>query len=199
MNSKITQLSKICKKYSKDKNILDIILYGSYIRGKDNPKDIDIIIIFKDIVNKDREYQIRKELSKKIDNIQIISKTEEQYKEPSFDAREGILFEGYSLISNLLLAENYGFRSLGMFIYQTNKLSNVNKTRFYYALNGRKEQEGIIKTIKAIKLSNNVILVNLDKIETAKDFFEFWKIEYKYVPTLLPIRMGKASIINKVR
>ena len=58
------------------KSIDDILLFGSIIRGKQNPQDIDIMILFKEKVDKATEYKIRKELEKYAKNISIVSKTQ---------------------------------------------------------------------------------------------------------------------------
>ena len=200
MRSEITKLVRnsqiFCEKYKED--ITDIILFGSIMRGKEKPQDIDILIIFNKNINKDIEYGYRKHVSKKYKNISVISKTQKNICDSSFAAREAILFEGYSLIKKEFVASRYGFISLGKFLYHTKSLSNTKKTRFYYALNGRGASQGIINLLNAIKLSDNIINVPLDKIETAKGFFEYWNIEYIYVPLLIPARLAKKHIISKV-
>ena len=43
---KYSMLKKICKDFAKkDKNIIDIILFGSFARNKYKPEDIDIVIL----------------------------------------------------------------------------------------------------------------------------------------------------------
>jgi len=199
MKSLITQFIKTSKTFFKEnkKEIKDIMLFGSLIRGKTKPKDIDILIIFKEKINKDKEYKFKKLLLNYTQNISIISKTEKEYIEPSFDARESILFEGFSLINSKFIAEDYGFASFGLFFYDTKNMTNAKKTSFYYALNGRSLSKGIIDRLNAIKLSNNIIAVPLNNIEAAKEFFEYWGLIYKYMPILMPKRMGKKSIIGK--
>lgn len=200
MNSEITKLSKISKGfYQKHKGeIKDIILFGSLMRGKSSPNDIDILILFKNKLNKDIEYEFKKQAAKELENISLISKTEIALYEPSFDAREAILFEGYSLIYNENLSSRYGFDSVGMFIYKTKQMSNADKTMFYYALNGRRGSAGILDALKGIKISDNIIIFPLNQIEGAKEFFGQWEIEYIYAPTLLPSRLAKKNIIGKV-
>lgn len=199
MKSLITQLSKtsklLFKKYKEQ--IKDIILFGSFIRGKSKPKDIDILIIFKKKINKDIEYELKNLFLNYAKNISLISKTEDESIDPSFDARESLLFEGYSLVNSKFTAEDFGFISFGLFLYNTKSMSNVKKTRFYYALNGRGSAKGIINELDAIKLSDNSILIPINKIESAKEFFEYWDINYKYIPSLIPKRMGKKNIIGK--
>jgi len=201
MNSKITQLAKIsksfCKQYKED--IKEIILFGSILRGKSVPNDIDILLIFFKTINKDIEYELKKKLTLVFDNISLISKSQEQVYVSSFTARESIIFEGYSLVTEEFIASLFGFNSLGIFVYDTKKLNNTNKTRFYYALNGRRKAKGITDALEAIKLSDNIIAVPLQNIEAAKAFFEQWNLEYNYVPSLIPSRLAKKSIIGKVR
>ena len=198
MKSRITQLKKISRDFFRANKdyVIDIVLFGSLVRGKENPNDIDILILFKDKVDKDAEYEFRKNAGK---DVSVISKTEAGLIEPSFDAREGFLFEGYSLVNDECIASRYGFSSFGLVIYDTNGMTNTQKTKFYYALNGRGESNGIIGSLSGIKISDNVIAVPLDKIEYAKEFFDFWKLDYKYIPSLIPSRLARKQIIGRVR
>ena len=200
MKLKLIQLCRISKSfYKKYKDMIsDIILFGSFIRGKTNPNDIDILIIFNKNVNKDIEYEFKKQISKFFNNISIISKTHDYVYASSFAAREAILFEGYSLIKKEFIASLWGFRSLGIFTYRTSNLSNATKTSFYYALNGRRGSKGVLDSLDGIKLSDNIIAVPLAEVESAKDFLSHWKIEYTYIPSLIPIRLAKKNIIGRL-
>jgi len=179
-------------------SIKDVVLFGSTIRGKLEPNDIDILMIFIKSVDKDIEYEFRKRASKIFASISIISKTEDNLYDESFSARDAILFEGYSLVRKRFIASLYGFDSLGLFMYQTKSMSNAAKTRFYYALNGRRGSKGVANSLAAIKISNNMIAIPLENIEAAKNFFDTWKVEYSYIPSLLPSRLAKKHIISKV-
>ena len=60
---KNTKLKNSIKKLIKNKdNLIDIVVFGSLVRGKYKPNDIDILILFKNNVDKDLEYEIRKQL-----------------------------------------------------------------------------------------------------------------------------------------
>lgn len=176
--------------------IRDIILFGSANRGKENPNDIDILVLFKEKVNKEVEYSVRKKLERYFKGVSISSKTQMGLIEKSFDAREGILFEGRSLISGEYIAENYGFKSFGGFKYGFSGWNNLKKTRFYYALNGRNGGEGIAVKLKCIKISDSFILAPLPNIEKFRDFLESWEIKYKYIPILIPFRLGRKEILE---
>lgn len=194
LNTKLNKnLQKIVKEIA---TIDDIILFGSVVRGKENPRDTDILIIFKEKINKEEEYLIRKKLEKYFPNVAVISKTKNSLYEPSFDAREAILLEGISLVSGKKIAEKYGLSSLGLFKYDFEKWNKLTQTKFYYALNGRGKETGFLQKIGGIKLSNKIVLVPLDKTEKMKEFLSSWKFSYKYIPLLLPERLNKKTILT---
>lgn len=187
------RLKRILVKYPK---MADIILFGSSARGKENPRDWDILVLFEKEIDKTAEYSVRKELEEDYTNISIISKTEKSILEESFDAREGILFEGKSLVSGKRFAQRYGFLSFGAFKYNFEGWSKLKKTKFYYALNGRGKENGIARQLDCVKLSDSLILAPLEKIEKFKEFLDGWKINYHYIPLLLPTRLGRKKILE---
>jgi predicted nucleotidyltransferase len=200
MKSLITPLSKTSKLFYKKykEELQDIVLFGSVQRGKEKPRDIDILLIFTKKVDKNIEYAFKKCVNSFIKNVSLHSKKVDALYEDSFVAREAIFFEGYSVIDKKTIASKYGFTALGMFRYHTKPLSNVEKTKFYHALNGRREKEGMLAVLQAIKVSDNLFTVPLEKIEFAKAFLDHWDLEYTYVPLLLPSRLAKKHIIGKV-
>jgi len=175
--------------------LLDVLVFGSTVRGKQHPSDIDLLILFKAKIDKNIEYAVRKLLEKYAQNISIISKTEKTVLDTTFDARESMLFEAKSLLTAKNLAHQYGFSSFGMFKYQFTQWSKLQKTKFYYALNGR-GKKGIAEQFYCIKLSDSVMLVPLEHIEEFRSFLETWKIEYVYVPLIIPTRLGRKSILE---
>jgi len=179
-----------------DQEVSDIILFGSAARGKEKPNDIDILVIFKEKINKETEYTIRKEIEKIYNSVSIISKTERTISDESFDARESMLFEGKSLITGKGMPERYGFSPFGMFKYNFGDWSNLQKTKFYHALNGRSNIKGIADLLNCIKLSDSLMLTPLDKIEEFREFLDSWKIEYTYIPTLIPKRLSKKELLQ---
>ena len=59
MQSIRTKLSRSVNKFSTLEEIEDIILFGSIQRAKDSPRDIDVLVIFKNKVNKNIEQEIK--------------------------------------------------------------------------------------------------------------------------------------------
>ena len=190
-------LKKALKKLiEKEKEVHDIVVFGSIVRGKEKPRDIDVLVIFKKNINKEIEYQVRKEIEKRYEAVSIISKTETTLFDPAFDARESILFEGKSLLTGVTLGEHYGYASLGMFKYQFKDWTKLQKTKYYYALNGRDGKKGIAQELGCVKLSDGIILVPLYNIEEFRSFLESWKINFLYIPTLIPERLNKKGILE---
>jgi len=177
--------------------IEDVILFGSSVRGKEKPGDTDVLVLFKAKVDKEAEYLVRKELEKNFKNVSIISKTVNSVYESTFDAREAFLFEGVSLVSKKKIADKFGFTAWGLFKYNFKNWNKLTKTKFYYALNGRGSSVGILSQLGGIKLSDEMILIHLDKIEPLKDFLASWKCSYQYFPILLPERFNKKNILEQ--
>jgi predicted nucleotidyltransferase len=192
MKLNISLMESELKKYSNNKCIRDIILFGSLIRGKSNPRDIDILILFNEEINKNLEYEIKNKLIKIFKNISITSKID--INDEFFLARDSIYFEGYSLFKKKYLSNEMGYTSFTLFKYQTRNLTNTQKVTFYNTLNGR-NNKGLIEKYDCIRFSNNTLLVPLKNSEFFKEFFEKWT-EYVIIPILIPSRLAKKKFIE---
>ncbi|MEK6932276.1 MAG: nucleotidyltransferase domain-containing protein [Nanoarchaeota archaeon] len=188
--SKNTKLkSEIIKFYRKNKDvILDIVIFGSFIKGKENPKDIDILILYKDKKNIEKSYELKKLL--KGFNIEITDKTYLELFDESFKIREGILSEGYSVINKKSFSEGFGYLSFILFKYELKGFNKSDRMRFYYGLYGRnKNDKGIIDDLGLIKFSDTIIFCPVKNAEKIKEFFDYWKIKYMEFPIMIPNRL----------
>ena len=186
MQSQITKLNKLLSKYLKEKEILDIIIFGSVMKGKDKPKDIDLLIVFKEKINKELELKIRRELGT---NYEINSITQKELLSSNFTAKEGLYLEGYSFSKKNTMAESLGFFSIAHLKYELKNLKGTNRVKFYYALMGRDNQDGFLTKINADRFSDNVIICDYSEIEKLKEFFDSWNINYEVYPMLMPKRL----------
>lgn len=168
------------------------------MRGKNEPNDIDILIIFKNKIDKDVEYELKNTLLKINNKISITSTTDLNIKKSTFPAREGYLFEGLSLLKNEPISKQFGFSSFGLFITSTKIMENKDRTRYYYALNGRGTSNGFLNETNSIRFSDDLFIIPLESIEKAKEFFGFWRIKTQYIPLLIPERLGVKGILGKV-
>ena len=169
------------KKFAKKNDVFDIILYGSFVKGKDEARDIDILVIFKQKNLKERTdlvQDFKEILTKKINNIDLKTINLRELFEKELLARQSILVEGYSLLSDMALAEKIGFKGYALFTYNLQKLNHNEKTKFTYALSGRKT-EGLKGKVKAEHLGKGVVLVPINKSSIFESFLKEWKIKYK--------------------
>lgn len=191
---------KIIKEALKKPEILDIILFGSYVKGKEKPNDIDLLILYspktKDII--EINYKIRKELEKVSKNIEVIGKFYSELFSSEFLARESILSEGFSLSNQKFLSECFGYKNLILFKYYLKEMNKSERMRFYYSLYGRGNEKGLLEKNQSYKFSETVILAPLENSEVIKDFLEKWKIEYIEFPILIPDNISNNKIKNGI-
>ena len=181
-------LDKVKVFYQKNKkHVDDVVLFGSTVRGKYNPKDIDILLIFKKKDDTQITYELKKTLKEY--DVQLISKTYKSLLSDMFKAKVAYLSEGYSLIKNKTIAQIYGYTSIILFKYELNNLNKSKRVMFYYSLYGRGSNKGILDKYDLIKFSDTVILSPIDKSESVKEYLDQWNIKYSEVPTLIPKRI----------
>ena len=181
--------SEIIKFYKKNKDIiLDIIIFGSFIKGKENPKDIDILILYRGKKNVEKSYELKKIL--KNFSVEITDKGYLELFDESFKVREGILSEGYSVVNKKFLSEGFGYSSFILFKYELKGFNKSNRMRFYYGLSGRsKNDKGIIDDLSLIKFSDTILFCPVENAEKIKEFFDYWKIKYIEFPIMIPSRI----------
>ncbi len=177
MNLELTNEVKKFQERNSDE-ILDIILFGSFVRGKKKPNDIDILTIFKNKENFDLSYKLKKIFEKYKLDVEITNVIYQKMFDIDFLPRSSILSEGYSLIRDKTFSESFGFKSFIMFIYSQKDFSQTKRMRFHYALNGRNDNLGILEKISAIKLTDKCVISPLEKSEEFKDFLDFWDISF---------------------
>lgn len=172
-----------------EEEIIDIILFGSTVKGKEKPGDVDILILFKKKKNIDLGYKLRKKLEKLGLETEITLKTYKELFESSFIAREAVLSEGYSLITKKSLAKGLGYTNLILFKYSLKGFNKSMRMRFYYSLYGRGKEKGMLKELNVIKFSETILLCPVENEEMMKEYLNNWNMEYKEFPILIPTRI----------
>jgi predicted nucleotidyltransferase len=183
--------SEIKRFFIKNKDILlDIIIFGSFIKGKEKPNDIDLLILYKNKKNLEKSHELKKILDREGYNVDITDKTYSEIFKDSFKIREDILSEGYSIINNKFLSESFGYISFILFKYELKGFTKSNRMRFYYSLQGRnKEDTGILNDLNTLKFSDTVLLCPVENAEKMKEYLDYWKIKYAEFPIMLPSRL----------
>lgn len=181
LNNCLKFLQSESRKFSKKNNVFDIVLYGSSVRDKEDPNDIDILLIF---VNEKFESRLKlvqefkDKIKNKLKNLDIKSINLEELFDKNFLAGQGVLIEGISLVHLKPISKSFGFKGYSLFTYSLKNLNNSKKTSFTYSLLGR-NKEGILKQTNALQLGKGAIAIPIEKSAIFEDFLKNWKIDYK--------------------
>mgnify|MGYP001573153798 FL=1 len=168
MNSKILSIAKNkLKKYLKDKEILDILIFGSAIKGKDLPRDIDIAII------------TDKKINIEIPGFHIsMLKPEDFFGNPP-SLVHTLFREGYSLKSNKFLSQLYNFSNKIMFIYELISLNPSTKVKVVNVLRGKNKEKGLVEKNSGEWFANRVFIVPIEQEYIFDKFFNNFKVKYR--------------------
>lgn len=168
MNSKILSIRNKLKDLLKNKEILDIVLFGSSIKGKILPKDIDIAIITKN-----------PEKIKSIEGFHIsVLKPDDFFINPPTIINT-LMREGYSLKNNKSFSEIYRFSNKILFIYGLKSLKASTKVRVVNILRGKGKEKGFVTENKGEWLANQVFIIPTEKEYIFEKFFLNFKIKYR--------------------
>lgn len=181
---------KRIKEFLQNPEIIDIVLFGSAAKGKEKPRDIDLLLLLSPHTKNKHEieYEVRKTLKKIIERITITAKTYEELFNPAFFAREALLAEGISLRQQKPFSSGLGYAPLFLFKYSLEKMNKSERMRFYYSLQGRGDEQGVLQKTKCLKFSDTIIFSPPESAEVIKDFLKKWGREYQEFPILIPER-----------
>ena len=170
MLSNLKNLSVIksrLKPFLKKKEIIDVILFGSFVKGKPLPRDIDVAII--------SELDIKPN----VDGFHFsVLKPSEFFTKPPMLATT-LLREGYSLRTDRPFSENLGFKSRVMFVYNLTSLNSSEKVRIVNNLRGKGGAKGLVEEYGGEWLSNSVFISPLNNGYIFEQFFLTNKVKFK--------------------
>ena len=158
------KLEKILKKYNK---INDFIIFGSAVKNKNLPKDIDVMLITD---TKDLELlkKVKSGLKEKI-HLDVMDNKSILYQ----PIIKGLFVEGYSIKKKKFLRDTHGIKPMKLYSYGLKSFNNVKKVQFSKAL---------VKTIKKInakKIGKGAVLVPINQSGYFEDFLDAWGLKYK--------------------
>ncbi len=167
MNSKIiSQIKNKLKSLFKEKEILDIILFGSTIKGKISPGDIDIAIISNNKINP------------KIKGFHISGISPEEFFKNPPTLITTLLREGYSIKNNKFLAENLNFKNKVLFTYNLSNLKPSKKVQIVNILRGKNKLQGIVEKNKGEWLANQVFTIPINSEHLFNKLFQNLNIKH---------------------
>jgi len=158
-------LKRILKRYDVVK---DIIIFGSFVKGRDDPKDIDLAFIVKEkdtrLVN-----LIKKELMVSKAHLEFIT-LDDVYSSSLFLS---LINEGYSIKKDNFLKNVLKIRPMRVYSYDLKHLDKSKKTLFGIAL------KKSLRRIKGDKISTGAVLIPLRQTSYFEDFLDVWGMKYK--------------------
>ncbi len=172
------EFSILKKKWNKQwkANVVDILLFGSAVKGKSNPHDIDLCIVFRNKVDlsivKEAEDILR-------DKFHVSSLVVDNFFTNIHSLAKTVLFEGKSILTDKTLTESLGLDSSLFFSYNLSKENNSKKVRFVYLLRGRGKDIGLVKRWGGEFISNNAFILPVAQDNEAQEVFNNWKVNFK--------------------
>ena len=159
------------------KNIENIFLFGSAVKGKEFPEDIDICIVFKDKVHKEILSGIEHKL--KEHKVHISSLTVNDFFKKPHPLAKTIFLEGLNIFNRKPFINNFVFSSYVLYSYDLSKLKPSEKVRFVYLLKGRNSKEGIIKKLGGEWIADSCFMIPIKKDSEMLIILKKWMIPFK--------------------
>jgi len=172
------ELKRICKEFIKENsNIVDIVIFGSVVRSKRKPGDVDICVLSLDKFKKLDKLKkvIGKEFKKDV-HVSILYLRD--FLNPEETLWKTIFHEGISLTKDKLLSKLIGFDPSVLFWYKLENLKLIDKIKFSYALRGRNEKGGILREVNGEYLGKGCIMVPVENEDEIREFFARWNISF---------------------
>ena len=164
--------------------VLDILVYGSTVRGRRAPGDLDVLVVLRDTTSQeyvDIPYRLRKLLEKERGEGQLDVKgvKVEEFLDPNYLARTRVLIEGYSLLHDEYLCTRFGLAPHALFTFDLKGLTRSEKTRFHYAMKGRSGELGVLDGLGGVHLGRGVVIVPINAAGDFCDLLEMWNVRYE--------------------
>ena len=162
--------------------IADIFLFGSAVKGKEFPRDIDICIIFREKISKKMIENIEDRL--KDFNVHISSLIVDNFFSKSHSLIKTLLLEGVSILNGKPLIQNFNFSSYVLYSYNLSELKASEKVKFVYLLKGRKEK-GIIEKMNGEWIADSCFIIPIQKDSEMLIILKKWAIPFKRKEALI--------------
>ncbi len=182
----ISSEAKAIKGWIRKNKVSDVILFGSFIRGKSLPNDVDLCILIKDSDEKktiDLVDSLAQALRESKFRFQINILTLSDFAGGNSLAKT-LLNEGFSMKEEKKFAQIFGFKNQSLFTYSLKNFSGSERVKLHYLLNGRAGAKGILKEIKGTLIGKGVIIVPTENEDLLKEIFDKWRVSYKVVRAL---------------
>jgi len=180
MHKEISSEIRIIKGWIRKNKVSDVILFGSFMRGKSLPNDIDLCILIKDSDEKkslDLVDSLAQGLKESKFKFQINILTSNDFVGGNSLAKT-LLNEGFSIREGKKFAKVLGLKNESLFTYSLKNFNASKRVKLHYLLNGRNGAKGILKEIQGQLVGKGAILIPTEKEDILKEIFDNWKVKY---------------------
>ena len=183
----LKKLNAYLRKKLKELNlteIADVMLFGSAVKGKEFPKDIDLCIIFRKEISKEIIKKIENKLKKF--NIHISSLVIDDFFKNPHSLATTLFVEGVSVLHKAQpFIKNFGFSSYVLYSYDLSKLGSSEKVKFVYLLKGRKKEIGIINKMGGEWIADSCFIIPIQKDSEILIILKKWAVNFKRKEALI--------------
>lgn len=164
----------------KESYLVDLILFGSALKGKVKPGDVDLIALVRGS-DPEKIENILYKLRKNGEELELDLHTEPIIVDYMFDPKVYplLLHEGFSIRCSEFIHKKLNLQPLVLITYLLESKSASDKVRFSYALYGRNKGEGLLGKISGRTVGKGSILIPISQQEVIRAFFKQWEVEYQ--------------------
>ncbi len=164
----------------RENSLVDIVVFGSALKSKEKPNDVDICIVLRDKNYKKSEDLIYEvvQLGRK-HNVNVHCEPlviDDMWKQKLLLT---LMHEGYSVMHDDFISKSLGYESNVLFSYLLEGMSASDKVRFSYALYGRNKGEGLLFELNGETVGKGSFIVQVGKSEIVRRFMKQWNISFK--------------------
>jgi len=174
------ELSSV-KQWIRKEKVLDVVVFGSSVRGKSKPGDIDLCILISDN-DEEKSLDLVDSLGKLTDKLEgdfhLSILTSSSFVKGNTLAKT-LLNEGFSVKDDAPFSSVFGLSNKSLFVYSLKDFSPSKRVKFHYLLKGRYGSEGILKEVKGKFLGTGSIIIPSSKEDLLKEVFDLWKVKYR--------------------
>ncbi len=158
-----------------NKELIDIVIFGSAVKGKTIARDVDICLIFRNNIDLGIVGKVSKELGS---NFHVSHLVIDNFFTKMHNLAKSVFFEGISLITGKRLTEQYSLKSYSLFYYSLSGLKKSDRVRFVYLLKGRGKENGLVKEFGGSFLVPSCFLMPVGSESEMIEVLNKWKVRF---------------------
>jgi len=155
--------------------IVDILMFGSAVKGEPFPNDIDLCIIFRGKINNEMLADISKRL--KTFNVHISSLSIDDFFKKPHSLIKTLLVEGISILTGKSLSENFGFRPYALYSYNLSGIKSSHKVKFVYLVKGR-NSKGFVEKLNGLWIADSCFMIPIEHDKEILTMFRKWVVPF---------------------